>query len=84
MTAARALAVSVLTLVPVKGRGAFVHFVRRNEKLGLTTSLAALCGKLGPLTARNVPTWRRVRTAARVCQVCHVKACSLNARIDWS
>lgn len=70
-------------LIPVKGLGPEVHYVRRGADLGLDVSKASLCNALGPRTSRNVPKWRRVKTARKVCQQCHARACLLNGRIAW-
>lgn len=71
-------------VLPVRAEGV-THYVRRDGALGMQGP--ALCSKMPPPRARNVPKWSRVREPGRVvCQGCHVAACNpaRPVRVDWT
>lgn len=71
----------IVVLVPVRNAGG-VHYVQRGADLEPVDG-PALCGALGDLDRFRRAKWRRVRTARRVCNGCHAKACAVPSRVSW-
>lgn len=75
--------VVVLWLVPVRGDGRHVHYVRRVEWLGFDPEDLALCGRAGKPDRYGRCRWRRARAPGGVCQACHAAACARPTRVAW-
>jgi hypothetical protein len=72
-------------LLPVRGEGSAVHYVRREADKPMTQ--AALCGSKGRPDKYNRERFRTARHApasAKVCNACFAEACSFPTRVDWS
>ena len=80
------IALSVRAFVPVRGDGAAIHLVVRDERsFGPAQGVRAVCGMLGRLEARyGRRLWRRVRSpGATHCLGCWADANRLRGRVDW-